>query len=125
MSVVTVTDTLVGCEGNDVMTGVSGNDSLSGGEGNDIVNGGTGHDTLAGGEGADRFVFKAGNDRILDFEGGDDDLDLSALASVNSFSQAMARAAQSGSHVVFRFEEGTLTLLNERRSSLDSDDFIF
>ena len=70
-------------------------------------------------------MFTSGSDRITDFESGDDDLDLSALASVNNFSQAMARAKQVGDDVVFTFAEGTVRLEDFRRSSLDSDDFIF
>ncbi len=70
-------------------------------------------------------MFVSGRDTIRDFESGDDDLDLSLLASVNSFSQAMARATQAGDDVVFNFSEGRLTLENTLRSSLDDDDFIF
>ncbi len=62
---------------------------------------------------------------MTDFEGGDDDIDLSELASVNSFGQAMARATQVGDDVVFSFAEGRLTLENTQRSSLDQDDFLF
>jgi Ca2+-binding RTX toxin-like protein len=118
-------DTLNAGEGNDRAFGGTGNDNVNGGSGDDVIDGGRGNDIMTGNEGADRFVFVSGRDVITDFEGGDDDLDLSALLSVNSFSQAMARATQQGDDVVLNFAEGRLTLQDVSRSSLDSDDFIF
>ncbi|NCT12202.1 MAG: calcium-binding protein, partial [Rhodobacterales bacterium] len=72
-----------------------------------------------------RFVFTAGTDRIKDFESGDDEIDLSFLASVSNYNQAMAVAVQSGASVVFNFAEGRLIVDNMRLNQFDSDDFLF
>jgi hypothetical protein len=77
--------------------------------------------TMRGGDLADIIHGRDGKDKLY----GDDDIDLSGLSSVSNFSQAMARATQSGNHTVFKFAEGTLIVENRSKSSFDNDDFLF
>ena len=85
---VTVSDVLIGSNGNDTLSGGDGDDLLSGGDGADTLIGGTGNDMLTGGSGIDTFVWLDGDDgtvavpaidHITDFNILEDKLDLSEL----------------------------------------------
>lgn len=129
-------DVLSGFGGNDFLEGNDGNDFLSGGLGRDILDGGSGNDVLIGGHGRDEFHFASGSgqDEILDFETGysiwrftsvGDEIVLD-LDGVDSFSDLMRYAEQSGRDTVFDFGNGDVLVLNETRlSALDADMFTF
>ena len=82
-------DTLDGGTGDDTIEGGAGKDAIYGGAGDDTITGGAGDDCqLNGGSGADTFVFGSGDgkDTIQDFENGTDTIDLSAISSIQGFS---------------------------------------
>ncbi len=119
-------DTIRGSNGNDDLIGGRGNDTLDGGNSDDTLDGGEGDDLLTGGNGSDLFVFGAsfGTDFIADFRHGDriafEDGIFAALADV------LDASAQVGADVVITAEaDGTITLENVTRSSLDASDFLF
>ncbi len=58
-------DTLSGNGGMDNISGSAGNDLLYGGKGDDVLNGGEGDDTLIGGLGADLIISGAGRDVLV------------------------------------------------------------
>ena len=62
-------------------------------------------------------------DRITDFENGDDDIDLRALANVDSYAQIRGAAVQSGSDVVLNFGTNQLVIEDFRLNQMSSDDF--
>lgn len=133
-------DTLRGGNGADEIFGGDGNDSLNGGIDADTLNGGlnddflsgdAGNDVLQGGNGNDTFFFNDGltdDDTILDFTAGsgtDDVIELSGFG-LDSFSEVIAAATQSGSDVVIDLGGGeSITLLGTQVGDLDQDDFIF
>lgn len=141
-------DGLFGQDGNDTLWGGEGGDRFFGGQGNDIFDGGTGEDTIyadagfdtiIGGEGndrlfggfnADEFVFSDnhGNDTIEDFDAFNENevLDLSNLRSMNTFSDVLNAASQSGQDVVINTGSGhSIRLKNVRIEDLDENDFVF
>ncbi|MEG4577723.1 calcium-binding protein [Microcoleus sp. N3A4] len=63
-------DSISGGEGNDSLFGGKGNDQLSGGEGDDFLSGDRDIDTLTGGQGRDTFALSTGGglDIITDFD---------------------------------------------------------
>ncbi|MCF8509940.1 MAG: M10 family metallopeptidase C-terminal domain-containing protein [Rhodobacteraceae bacterium] len=117
-------DTILTGEGNDRAFDGTGNDRIVEAADNDYMDGGSGDDVLIGDAGnavltgADRFVFSSGTDRIKDFEGEDDDIELSLLTSVNSYSEAMVVARQSGSNSIFDFAGGRLVFENTSSQAL-------
>ena len=56
---------------------------------------------------------------------GVDRLDVTALASVDDFTDVQAVAVQLGAAVVMNFDEGRLTLLNTQLVDVTADDFLF
>lgn len=136
-----------------VMLGMGGSDALSGLGGNDTLWGGAGHDRLFGGTGADRLMGEAGND-VLDGQagtdildgglgqdqlifrrGGDadtirgfaDDVDTLRLLGlgVSTVTQAMARAVQLGTQVVFDFGQGDRLVVEDMTLAALRDDLAF
>jgi Ca2+-binding RTX toxin-like protein len=108
----------------DRLWGDAGANRLWGLAGADVLNGRAGNDRLWGGAGADRFVFTAGGqaDRVEDFENNIDTLAFAGFAGVRSAAAALARASQSGAHVVFDFGNGDrLTVLNTTLGALADD----
>lgn len=121
------TDTLLGGFGNDLLLGGLGFDSMIGGDGADTLVGGSGADTLAGGRGADLFSFGAGDgrDMIIDFRAGEDDLRLVGLG-FTSYADVMAKAVQTGAHVLITVSDSqSIQLNNLQLASLSAGDFLF
>jgi len=114
-----------------VLNGGADNDRLYGGNGDDIMNGGDGNDYFNGGAGSDTFVFDDGfgADTISGFAAGvasDDVIDLSAVSSLNSFSEVVSAAYQSGYDTVIDIDvDSSITLSNIALSQLHEDDFRF
>ncbi len=120
----------LGGSGNDTIIGNAADNVLNGGPGNDTLEGGGGHDTLIGGSGSDTFIFGShdGVDTIADFQAsvGGDEVLLSGITSVSSFSDVLAHLSQVGSNAVLNFGTGeTLTLQNVSVSQLTAADFQF
>ncbi len=122
-------DTLTGDSGEDEIRGGSGKDFIKGGSQGDLIDGGSGNDTLDGGSGSDTFVFSEDKDEVRDFDANDDNekIDLSAVASIDDFSDLSDdHMTQDGNHVVIDDLSGnTMTLRNTTLSDLDALDFIF
>ncbi|MCB1376189.1 MAG: calcium-binding protein, partial [Rhodobacteraceae bacterium] len=116
-------DRLYGEDGDDTLNGGFGNDRLVGGAGNDRLIGLTGINIVTGNEGNDVFVFTAEQTTITDFEDGFDQIDVSALAGIDSFDDVNVVAL--GSSVKLVFAEGTITMLDTTAGELDATDFIF
>ena len=83
----------------------------------------TGINIVTGNEGNDVFVFTAEQTTITDFEDGFDQIDVSALAGIDSFDDVNVVAL--GSSVKLVFAEGTITMLDTTAGELDATDFIF
>ncbi len=121
--------------GNIIIVGGSGNDNLNGSaDGTSVLGGGLGKNTLTGGETpqgtpSNIFVYGLGADTITNFAAGTnsgDHIDLTALASVKTFSAVMADATQVGSNTVINFgSDRTITLDGVERSTLTADNFLF
>lgn len=112
--------------GNDHLLGGDGDDQIFGGYGDDILDGGTGNDTLTGDAGADSFYFRKGNssDQITDFQNNVDQLILSGFDNLNT-DNVMSFATQTGSNVVFDFNNGDiLTVIGVTKSALEDDIFV-
>lgn len=114
-------DTLIGDAGANVLVSAGGDDTLDGRAGNDSLLGGLGNDTFVFGPGF-------GNDRIAGFVAGpgtEDVIDVRALG-YGSLSEILADAAQSGTHVVIRYDAAnSIVLLNVNIGQLSADDFLF
>lgn len=122
-------DTIDGDAGNDVVDGGSGNDAIDGGNGIDTIIGGLGDDVLRGGGGDDRFIFNPafGNDRIIAFDSnpsnGQDYLDISGLGiTAQTFSDDVL-VQQVGADSVITLDEGTITLINTKATTVTQADF--
>jgi Ca2+-binding RTX toxin-like protein len=128
-------DELNGDDGSDYLHGGTGNDTLNGGagddfylngaEGDDRINGGTGNDGyLVGAAGLDTFVFNDnwGNDTIRDYTRADDQIDLSTVSGLNTFSQLQIYNITGG--VQIYFAGNTITLLGEIASNMTFGEFI-
>ncbi|WP_151720440.1 calcium-binding protein [Gemmobacter serpentinus] len=116
-------DTLQGGKGNDWLHGGAGKDKLLGGDGKDVLNGNAGNDILTGGKGNDHFIFNRNGDRdvITDFQDNVDTIHLVGLG-VKTVSQALAKAKQVGSDVVFDFGKGdTLRIEDVTKNQLKND----
>ncbi len=108
------------------LNGNGGDDYLIGSHGSDTLTGGTGNDQLYGGDGSDIFKWQSGDlasgsvDTILDFQtgtgsGDHDTLDLSALLSGYS-------ASQAASHVRFQYDDGQSSLASAGSPHSDNGD---
>ena len=119
-------DTLRGGAGSDLLSGGTGIDRLFGDAGADTLNGGVGNDHLTGGAGADLFVFarNGDRDRVIDFADNIDTIRLAGLG-VRSVAQAMARADQVGSDVVFDFGRGDVLIIEDTRLAELRNDLVF
>ena len=111
-------------------TGNTGTNTIIGNGAGNKLDGGPGADTLTGGGAHDIFIFKPGHgaDRITDFTAGGtvDQIDLTAITSVRTFEELMARAAQVGADTVINLGGGNIiTLANVLKSSLIKADFLF
>ena len=91
---------------------IYGNDnanSILSGAGNDTLSGGKGNDTLAGGAGSDIFIYTEGDDVITDWA-ADDKISLTAEIS---------KTTLSGSDVVFKIFDGSLTVKNAKGKTIN------
>ncbi len=114
-------DKLYGGAQDDRINGGKGNDSLYGGDGQDRLDGDLGNDKLWGNASADVFVFERGADQdiIKDFQNNIDTIEIGGYGSGYN---AMSRASQVGSDVVFNFGNGdTLTVENTTIGFLVND----
>ena len=120
-------DTLAGGNGNDLLVGGNGADTLRGGNGNDTLEGGRGADTHTGAGGADTFVFanQGGNDTITDFDTVRDTIDLSAIGSINNFTQLRAAATDTAAGVLIDLGNGSVLLEGVFEADLRANDFDF
>lgn len=123
-------DRIFGGQGNDILDGGTGNDTLYGDSGFDTIIGGPGNDLLFGGFNADEFIFSDGhgNDTIADFDAfnGSEVLNFSGLSALNSVTNVLNAANQSGQDVVINTGGGnSIRLQGVNIASLDADDFIF
>ena len=145
-----------GSEHNDVITGGTGHNNLRGNEGNDVLNGGADGDYLDGGEGDDTLIAAGDNDNlhggngddtfvlsdgmnvwVEDFNagpGGVDELDLTAVANLNSLADvgaALIPGYIEGQQVEFDLDGtwdgiNTVTLQGVNSfAALVADDFMF
>ena len=114
-------DKLYGGAQDDRINGGKNNDSLYGGDGRDRLDGDLGNDKLWGNASADVFVFEKGADQdiIKDFQNNIDTIEIGGYGSGYN---AMSRASQVGSDVVFYFGSGdTLTVENTTIGALYND----
>ncbi|WP_147113939.1 calcium-binding protein [Tateyamaria sp. syn59] len=120
-------DELRGGGGDDELNGGGGRDELRGGAGDDVLDGGRGNDLLIGGRGADTFVFETGDgDDVVRGFGSDDVVDLSAIASLNSFADVENALTQTRSGAVLDLDNGDSVLFTGASAdSFVSDDFLF
>jgi len=131
-------DTISGKDGNDEIYGYSGNDTLNGNDGNDVLwgqegddtlTGGAGDDFLVGGTGSDIYVFAStveGADWIDDFAAGQDRVDLSAISTMEDFSDVLAIAQEWGGTTWLNFNQShSIRLQGVALASLSANDFIF
>lgn len=122
---------LQGLAGDDTLLGGKGADRLLGGGGNDRLDGGRGKDVYNGGNGSDTFVFSSGSgkDKIKDFDAssGAEDVDLSGMTSITSFSDLKNNhMSQFGGDVVINGGGGDkLTLVGIDIADLNANDFLF
>jgi len=126
-------DKLIGDDGANRILGGAGADLVMALDGADQLQGGAGDDTLSGGAGNDSFHFfasESGDDVVADFSAGAASDDVIVLhgfgAALDSFSEAIGAATQSGADVVIALGAGaTITLQNTTIAALDSSDFLF
>ena len=124
-------DTIWGGASDNDIHGGAGNDTLLAYAGTDTLNGGLGDDTLTGGADNDSFIFDAdfGNDVITDFTAGaasDDVIEFRGIASLDSYANVLANAADDGTDTTITLDAGnTVVLQNVLVSELHSDDFRF
>lgn len=120
-------DVLRGGDGRDALSGQAGADDLRGGAGRDTLTGGAGDDRLTGGGSSDQFVFEdgAGSDVVTDFAPGIDWLDLSAIASIATWSQLTQAATERAGDLVIDLGAGSLRLAGIDLAELGSGDILF
>lgn len=122
-------DDITGDAANNRLIGNAGNDRLFGQDGADYLFGGEGDDILTGGDGHDVFVFEEsfGDDLITDFETGPGRTDRLWLKDqgVDDWAELNAAITSSGSDVVIKLDNGTITLEDTLVTDLHADDFIF
>ena len=85
------------------LVGNAQNNKIFGGKGADSLSGDLGNDTLTGNGGKDVFVYSGGDDVITDYTASDK----IKLASAN-----IASSSISGSDVIFKIDDGSLTVKN-------------
>ncbi|MCX7423933.1 MAG: FG-GAP-like repeat-containing protein [Planctomycetia bacterium] len=107
-------DQLDGGSGNDVLLGQSGDDSLVGGEGLDTLLGGAGRDSLRGGDGNDRLNGRGGADTISgglgdDYLIGGEGIDLLAESGDVNFLLKQTTLTGLGVDRLTQFEKAMLT----------------
>lgn len=90
--------TVEGLDGDDTLTGFAANETLAGGLGNDIVDGGVGNDILIGGAGNDiyRFGRGYGRDTILD----DDESSVDAIQLAADVAPSQVQFGRLGSDLI-------------------------
>ena len=98
--------------------------------GNDTLNGGQGNDELTGNAGSDTFVFDNGfgRDVITDFDATDnnEDIDLSAVSGITSFSDLVANHLSTvNGNAVITDGSNSITLVGVSTSQLHAQDFDF
>ncbi|MEL6679358.1 MAG: hypothetical protein AAFQ51_11675 [Pseudomonadota bacterium] len=120
-------DDLRGGSGDDVLNGGNGRDELRGGSGDDVLDGGRGNDLLIGGRGADTFVFETGDgDDVIRLFDSDDLIDLSGVASLNSFSDVETALTQTRSGALLDLDGGdSVLLVGVSADALGTEDFLF
>ena len=107
------------------LTGNELTNYLYGGDGNDTLNGGgSAFDVLTGGAGGDLFVMEddSGVDRIEDFEKGADQIDMSRLTGLTSFSQLAI--SQNGPNTLIEFGDVDVYVANPTGFVFDAGDII-
>ena len=117
-------DWIWGNGGNDIVNGGAGDDAIAGGSGADHMIGGSGNDHMWGGSNADTFVFANGwgNDWIWDFQPGTDNLDLSAVAGLDSVAELDVTNTVNG--VLYSFGGQSVLLKGVSALSMHTTDFI-
>lgn len=124
-------ENVTGSNHDDVIFGDGADNRLFGRDGNDVLSGGRGNDQLSGGHGSDVFVFNNSrndddDDVVTDFRIGEDLLDFSDSRNrIDDYDEFRDRSDQVGSDTVIDTGDGTITLVNVNRNSLDEGDFIF
>ena len=124
-------ENVTGSDHDDYLFGDSGNNRLLGRDGDDVLGGGRGDDEMSGGYGMDVFVFNNSrndddDDVVTDFRIGEDLIDFTNSRNrIDDFDELMDRSDQVGSNTVIDTGDGTITLLNVNRNSLDEEDFLF
>lgn len=101
--------TIIGNNQDNSIMGGKSDDKLLGGNGNDTLSGNFGNDTLWGGLDADYFIYRGGNDVIADYTVGE----------TIKFSSAIKKTALSGNDAVFTTKNGTLTVRNGKKKTLN------
>jgi Ca2+-binding RTX toxin-like protein len=117
-------DALFGGLQSDQLRGGDGADRLFGQDGADVLDGGFGVDRLTGGAEVDTFVFgrRSGADTITDFANDVDRIRLTDAFGFASADEALARADQVGTSVVFSFDRGeVLTVFGTTVGALQND----
>ncbi|MFD1808645.1 hypothetical protein ACFSHQ_12585 [Gemmobacter lanyuensis] len=94
--------------------------------GNDVLDGQAGTDILDGGLGQDQLIFRRGGDADT-IRGFADDVDTLRLLGlgVSTVTQAMARAVQLGTQVVFDFGQGDRLVVEDMTLAALRDDLAF
>ena len=129
-------DTIYGGGGNDKLSGNDNEDALFGGAGWDSLNGGKHNDQLFGGDGVDTFVFKDGDgfDTIYDFQPGREKIDLRGVTHSNSaVAGVLPAVTELGDLHITATQEGALVdygtgsilLAGVGVDELDASNFLF
>ena len=109
-------DSISGGEGNDTLFGGKGNDQLFGDAGDDFLSGDMGIDTLTGGQGSDTFALSTGGglDIITDFENATDYIQVPANLNI---SDILIQSAGANTLLTLRSTGEQLAQLNNVQAS--------
>ena len=109
-------DSISGGEGNDSLFGGKGNDQLFGDAGDDFLSGDMGIDTLTGGQGSDTFALSTGGglDIITDFENATDYIQVPANLNI---SDILIQSAGANTLLTLRSTGEQLAQLNNVQAS--------
>lgn len=109
-------DSISGGEGNDSLFGGKGNDQLFGDAGDDFLSGDMGIDTLTGGQGSDTFALSTdgGLDIIIDFENTTDYIQVPAGVNI---SDILIQTAGANTLLTLRSTGEQLVQLNNIQAS--------
>jgi Ca2+-binding RTX toxin-like protein len=109
-------DSISGGEGNDTLFGGKGNDQLFGGEGDDFLSGDRDIDTLTGGQGSDTFALYTGGglDIITDFDNMTDFIKVPADVNI---SDILIETAGANTLITLRSTGEQLVQLNNVQAS--------